>query len=50
MLISCLFYSLPLKKESKCSSEKFINFEQTALAYIPEGRTDAPVLSHIIAP
>jgi hypothetical protein len=39
MLVSCLAYSLTLKTEATCSSEMLVDFQQTALCYIPGGQT-----------
>jgi hypothetical protein len=39
MLVSCLVYSLTLKLEVTCSSEKAADFQQTTWHYIPEDRT-----------
>jgi hypothetical protein len=38
-LISCLAYSLTLKKEAICVSETLLDFQWTTRRYIPEHRT-----------
>jgi hypothetical protein len=43
-LVSCLAYSLTLKKEVTCSSETSVDYQRTTWHYIPEDRTLQPVL------
>jgi hypothetical protein len=45
MLVSCLAYSWTLKMEAICSSEKWAEFHQTTLSYIPK---DTTLQCHII--
>jgi hypothetical protein len=38
MLVSCLAYSSTSKVEATCSSEMSVNFQQTTVQYMSEGK------------